>query len=224
VAVEDLDGDYNPDLAVASYGGLAILRGVQGGATPVELSFFEAIPAGDGVTLRWTTAWEHDVYGFHILRAKTSAITDATRVTSSMMPGGQQTYTFIDPSLAPGEYWYWLEEVTRSGAVQHYGPRSVRVSPRSPALFLAQNNPNPFRKSTEIIFSVPTPVPVTLGIYDATGRLVRSLLDRKVVGAGEHRLTWDGRGGNGQPVASGIYFYRLRVRDQELERKLHLLR
>ncbi len=74
------------------------------------------------------------------------------------------------------------------------------------------------------MFSVPTRTPVSLRVYDATGRLVRSLLDRKVVGVGEYRLTWDGRGVNGEPVASGIYFYRLKVGDQERQKKLHLLR
>ena len=54
--------------------------------------------------------------------------------------------------------------------------------------------------------------------------LLRSLFNGTVVGIGEHRVTWDGVGENGQPVASGTYFYRLRIGDLEREKKLHVLR
>jgi hypothetical protein len=76
----------------------------------------------------------------------------------------------------------------------------------------------------EVTCSVPAPTPVSLGIYDASGRLVRMLLERTVVETGERRLTWDGRGANGRPVASFIHFYRLKVGDRGLESKLHVSR
>ena len=38
--------------------------------------------------------------------------------------------------------------------------------------------------------------------------------------AGEHRLTWDGRNGQGQAAAAGVYLYRLQVGDQTRLRKM----
>jgi flagellar hook assembly protein FlgD len=66
-------------------------------------------------------------------------------------------------------------------------------------------------------------VPVRLYIYDVGGRLVRRLIDEHLVG-GAHQAVWDGGNDNGEPVASGIYFYRLQAGDQSTERKLQFMR
>ena len=49
--------------------------------------------------------------------------------------------------------------------------------------------------------------PSDIGIHDTTGRLVRVLEDPSRR-AGGRALFWDGRDGNGHPVAAGIYFAR----------------
>lgn len=52
-----------------------------------------------------------------------------------------------------------------------------------------------------------------LGIYDASGRLVRSLTDR-VTDAGTHTAVWDLKANNGENVKSGVYFARLSTGDR----------
>lgn len=79
-------------------------------------------------------------------------------------------------------------------------------------LHLFQNYPNPFRTSTTIAYEVEQPGPVTVIVYDALGRKVKTLVDAQQP-VGSHAVVWDGRDAGGQPVASGIYFYRLRVGD-----------
>lgn len=74
---------------------------------------------------------------------------------------------------------------------------------------LAQNAPNPFNPATEIAFVVPDGgAPVTLRIFDISGRLVRTLVDGHEPG-GQRSVTWQGRNDQGQAVASGTYFYQL---------------
>jgi hypothetical protein len=73
---------------------------------------------------------------------------------------------------------------------------------------LAQNYPNPFNPTTTLAFSLANEAQVQLSIFEVNGALVRTLLDRQQ-GAGVHRIKWDGRNDHGQPVASGVYFYRL---------------
>jgi hypothetical protein len=65
---------------------------------------------------------------------------------------------------------------------------------------------------------------VELGIYDINGRLVRSLLDGEAAQTAGGSVLWDGTSAAGTPVASGIYFYRLRVGQHEVEKKLQILR
>ncbi len=77
-------------------------------------------------------------------------------------------------------------------------------------LRLSQNYPNPFREATTIAYAVERAGPVTVAVYDLLGRRVRTLVDREQP-PGAYQVAWDGRDAGGQPVASGTYFYRLRV-------------
>ncbi|MBI5474999.1 MAG: VCBS repeat-containing protein, partial [Ignavibacteriae bacterium] len=72
---------------------------------------------------------------------------------------------------------------------------------------LRQNYPNPFNPQTTIAYSVPQEVMVALRVFDVLGREVARLVD-EVKGAGEYAVRW-----NALPVASGIYFCRLRAGD-----------
>lgn len=64
--------------------------------------------------------------------------------------------------------------------------------------------PNPFTGTTEVHFSLAAPQAVTVRIFDASGRLVRTLLEG-VQPAGEHHLVWDGRTQEGAGASSGVY-------------------
>jgi hypothetical protein len=78
--------------------------------------------------------------------------------------------------------------------------------PRRFALY--QNAPNPFNPVTKIRFDIAHAGPVELRVYDAAGRLVRTLIDERLPQA-QHDVEWDGRDDRGGFVASGVYFYRL---------------
>jgi hypothetical protein len=84
---------------------------------------------------------------------------------------------------------------------------------------LMQNFPNPFNPTTRIEFSVESNVPVTLAVFDLTGRLVSTLLDQQRVGAGLHTVEFDARN-----LASGVYLYRLVAGNEVDVRKMVLLR
>nr|HQV33573.1 T9SS type A sorting domain-containing protein [Calditrichia bacterium] len=91
------------------------------------------------------------------------------------------------------------------------------------AFNLSQNYPNPFNGETEIRYNLPKAGPVELAIYDLLGRRVVELVDREQIG-GPHRVVWNGQDAAGRPVASGVYFYRLRQGNEVRTRKLLLLR
>ena len=74
--------------------------------------------------------------------------------------------------------------------------------------FLGQNRPNPFRGNTAIDFALTRPGPVDLRIFDVTGRVMKTLVDREL-GAGKHGIEWRGESDGGARVPPGVYFYRL---------------
>ena len=82
---------------------------------------------------------------------------------------------------------------------------------------LLQNYPNPFNPETWIPYRLAEGAEVEIAIYDAKGTPVRQLaLGYQAAGYYADRgraAYWDGRNENGEPVASGVYFYRLQAGD-----------
>ena len=91
----------------------------------------------------------------------------------------------------------------------------------TPATFaLGANYPNPFNPATTIPVSVAAGAgDVDLTIYNVLGQPVRHVWAGPLA-AGEHRLAWDGRDGQGQPVAAGVYVVRLHQGNQTRIRKM----
>ncbi|MBN2357193.1 T9SS type A sorting domain-containing protein [candidate division KSB1 bacterium] len=75
---------------------------------------------------------------------------------------------------------------------------------------LAQNYPNPFNPQTTIVYELPRSEHVRLEIYDMLGRHVRTLHDGFKT-AGKWQVNWNGTDESIQPVAAGVYFYRMQV-------------
>jgi hypothetical protein len=79
--------------------------------------------------------------------------------------------------------------------------------------------PNPFTRATSIRFSLESPRQLSLTLLDVRGRVVRTLAARDFP-AGEHRLSWNGFGRSGAPVAAGVYFVRLEADRETFTRKV----
>ncbi|MGQ0722599.1 MAG: T9SS type A sorting domain-containing protein [Candidatus Eiseniibacteriota bacterium] len=112
-----------------------------------------------------------------------------------------------------------LDWLTGTGAVD--APQ-VDAAARS-ELTLWQNTPNPFRSDTEIRFELPRAGVVDLAVFDVGGRRVASLLSGPL-GSGRHAATWNGRGVDGSPAASGVYFVRLTTPERTVTRDMLLLK
>ncbi|RMG23089.1 MAG: T9SS C-terminal target domain-containing protein, partial [Methanobacteriota archaeon] len=98
-------------------------------------------------------------------------------------------------------------------------PRDIHTEiPQSFQLY--QNYPNPFNPTTTILFSVPHVSRITLHVYDMAGRKVKTLIDGSLP-ASNHNVQWNGTNDAGQPVASGVYLYRLSFSPLELNTPLN---
>ncbi|MDP6017382.1 MAG: FlgD immunoglobulin-like domain containing protein [Candidatus Latescibacteria bacterium] len=98
-----------------------------------------------------------------------------------------------------------------------------RLAPVPEDFALGQNYPNPFNSGTVIEFQLPVDTRISLKIHDVLGREVLRLSQGERT-AGSYRVLWDGADAAGEPLASGVYYYRLQAGDHTLTRSLLLLR
>ena len=128
----------------------------------------------------------------------------------------------------PGTLWVRGQDTAgnwgpaASLAVQINGIELVGAGDLPAIAFLRQNAPNPFAVATSIRFGLPKPGHATVGVFDAKGRRVRSLVDTDLA-AGEHAVSWDGRDDRGQRASAGVYFYVLLAGGTRLDQRMMLL-
>ncbi|UCB52972.1 MAG: VWA domain-containing protein [Candidatus Zixiibacteriota bacterium] len=97
-------------------------------------------------------------------------------------------------------------------------------NPNTPNNFaLFQNQPNPFNPITQISFRLPVRTHASLTVYNVTGKTVATLISREME-AGSYTVHWNGRDEAGNPVASGVYLYRLKTREFAQTMKMVLMK
>jgi hypothetical protein len=88
---------------------------------------------------------------------------------------------------------------------------------------LYENIPNPMSKYTSIRYDLPKKVKVILNLYDITGRLITTLVN-KVQSPGCYVVKWNGCDAKGNKLPEGIYFYRMEVEEFIKTNKLILMK
>lgn len=84
------------------------------------------------------------------------------------------------------------------------------------SLNLQQNHPNPYNPSTSIRYEIPKAGHVTLSIFDIAGRLVHTLVDRRMQ-PGAYSETFDAG-----HLPSGVYIYELQLDGLQHARQMTL--
>lgn len=69
-------------------------------------------------------------------------------------------------------------------------------------------SPNPFHSAASISFELAEPGRTIVSVYDLSGRIVKNLVNSEL-GIGQHSVSWDGTGENGEILATGIYMCRI---------------
>ena len=82
---------------------------------------------------------------------------------------------------------------------------------------LQQNYPNPFNPQTTIYWSLPNSGNASIDVYNIQGQLISHLFDGYIE-PGTHEQLWNASG-----YPSGIYFYRLTIGENVLQKKMILL-
>ena len=88
---------------------------------------------------------------------------------------------------------------------------------------LEQSQPNPFHFITTIRYQIATPGHICLKIYDASGRIIKTLVDEKRE-VGAYSVSWHGQNELGENVSAGVYFYRLEAGKYKQMKKMIVCR
>ena len=83
---------------------------------------------------------------------------------------------------------------------------------------LSQNYPNPFNPKTTIKFGTIAKGIVNLEVYNILGQKVATLVNEELK-AGNYSVEFDG-----SKISTGIYFYMLKVNDEQFVKKMMLLK
>jgi hypothetical protein len=102
-------------------------------------------------------------------------------------------------------------------------PADVAAAATPHTLAFAAPSPNPFRSRVSLGFTLAADGSASLRIYDAQGRLVRTLVNARLE-SGPHRAEWDGAGDGGAPLAAGLYLAQLRAGSGGATQRILLLR
>jgi hypothetical protein len=132
---------------------------------------------------------------------------DALPAGSVTIVADRQDYASSQQSVAIPSNQY---SVTASDLSLNATTTDVAAEEAIPETYvLNQNYPNPFNPATVLSYQLPVAGNVKLAVFDLLGREVGVLVNGRMA-AGSHDVTW-----NAKNLASGVYFYRLSVKDGE---------
>lgn len=183
---------------------------------------FQGVYAAGSANLHWRPNTEADLAGYRLYRGTTPSFPlDVAHRVSEL-----SDTAYVDVAGAPAYYRLTAVDVhgNESPATSLMPIGTTDVSGATLALALSAPAPNPLRgrATTQLAFTLPMAQRVTLAVFDAAGRPVRTLADGEQ-SAGAHSIPFDGLGTNGTRLAAGLYFVRLDAGGQHLTRRLALL-
>ncbi|MCY3667088.1 MAG: M6 family metalloprotease domain-containing protein [Gemmatimonadetes bacterium] len=149
------------------------------------------------------------------------SVVPARLVLNGVQEGEQLIDNQTDQSLQAINNWWgnedesWIE--ARISGDVNWQP-FLNFDSRIPLNFaLGQNYPNPFNEGTQIDYQIGINDPIVAGqtmveleVRTLTGGLVRHLVEG-LAAPGLYSTSWDGRDERGERVASGMYYYVLRI-------------
>lgn len=142
-------------------------------------------------------------------------------ITFDIVGNGPSPLEFLSVQITDKEGTLLAVSETRSGLITEVEQELIQSI--TSQFSLSQNSPNPFNSGTTIRYQLAERGPVYLRVFNMAGSLIRTLIADEIP-AGFYSVRWDGTDDEGQPLASGIYFYQLKAGDFVQTKKMLLLR
>lgn len=139
-------------------------------------------------------------------------------IVKFIMPKGNYNYVVENGTLqqidSSGNYSVCYVGVNISAtsditvSIKTESSSSIANSIVNSGIKLYQNNPNPFKSETDIRFKLSTSEKVNLSVYDISGNLIKTIIERKI-DSGFHIISWNGENDNRKQSSSQLYFCKL---------------
>lgn len=235
LGIEDFVGDPDEDFSIEGGDADTIMLSIAG--NPVTSAFAADSIAfgpihyqiGDSVIENWADFIDPSKMAVGILQGQYSKngmgvclAGEYFRTASFFVPielaaDTAEFYSLLDSTLA------WLNENTTrlDTTLSKLDERPIVSVNTSFRMF--DNYPNPFNPTTTLSFELYNPETVSLKIYNLLGEEVAEILNTAME-PGAYSLNWTARNGDGKPLPSGIYIYRLAAGSQTASGKMILLR
>ena len=151
--------------------------------------------------------------------------------------GNVDSYNSLNPSFVDSdveentEYFYRVSyyagqwsDYSNTIAVLYNASMEVADAGGIPLQYkIYQNYPNPFNPITEIRYDLPDKEYVSISVYNAMGKHIKSLVNMKQ-DAGFNSVYWDATNHLGQPVSAGMYIYSIQAGEFRQTRKMIFLK
>jgi hypothetical protein len=194
------------------------------GANSYANATVEVVAAGAGTGIEGITVTGHWSGATTDTDVCTTGPDGTCTVRSSNVKKPTQDFCFtVDSVVGTGYYWDDTQGVITNCVAPARNESEILASGVPADFFVSGAQPNPFNETTQFSLRLPQAAGVTFSVYNMRGQKVRTLISGDV-GAGSYMVTWDGTSDAGEPLASGIYFYRVLAGDRMVTRKLILAR
>ncbi|NQU04969.1 MAG: right-handed parallel beta-helix repeat-containing protein [Calditrichaeota bacterium] len=225
----DPDSPHDPDLTHTDMGAYYSHQDFHFEVSADSLHFDEVLlDSSAELTLTITNLGDTELE-IDTIDINNEAFTHSFDADTVVQPEGEYelTVTFTPDSVS--EYAASLEIITNdpvnreitislSGSCVEPGAVSENKSDLPTEFYISGIHPNPFNSTTTIIYNLPVTSPVSLRLFDLSGRNIRTLLDGYRQ-AGMHRSIL-----TAQDLPSGLYFVRMKASNQVFTQKVMLIR
>jgi len=194
---------------------------------PVTPQLVSPLHATTNMPLTVELVWNKNEFAdsYNLILGTSNPITSSTLVLDTT---GLADTTFALNDLLVNKIYFWqigaFNQFGNSPWSQVWGFRTQNITsvddeqllPKEYSLY--QNYPNPFNPSTSITFAIPREGIVSLKVYNILGREIITLMN-EFKHPGKYEVNF-----NAANLASGIYFYQLKVNDFVANKKMLYLK
>jgi len=171
---------------------------------------FNAKEKNRDVVITWETSGEMRGLLFEIQRRE--SISQKWQVLGKVEGRGKafdKSYSYVDSHAGVGSLQYRLKQLNNDGSFLLSPALEIQIAPKQ-ASSLGPDTLTEFNPGTFIRYELSETSYVKLVIFNTDGEPVRTLVNGEK-GAGNYAVRWDGKNEAGKDLATGSYFYTLKI-------------
>ena len=171
---------------------------------PDPITDFKVLVGSEELTFSWRVPTDADFEGTLILKSKEGFIDSISSIATIAYQDSGNTFT--DDGLE-NNVTYYYSAFTYDEIPNYSSPVFIKGEPKEEYVYAYPNPFNPDEHNATIKAIFPYDALINISIYDAVGNLVINLIKNESVDSGMlKKFYWDGKNGNGDIVANGVYY------------------